>query len=77
MPKSHDITPRWLDLRRASAYCSMHRQTLMRHRARWGNLRQTRRRKMVRRREQHRFLHDVFDGFDCHEVQEAVNCLAG
>ncbi|HUJ89061.1 MAG TPA: helix-turn-helix domain-containing protein [Syntrophorhabdales bacterium] len=31
MPKDRGITPRWLDLRRASAYCSMHRQTLMRH----------------------------------------------
>ena len=27
----NDVTPRWLDLRQASKYASMHRQTLMRY----------------------------------------------
>ncbi len=31
MGNSSAITPRWLDLRVAGIYCSMHRQTLMRH----------------------------------------------
>jgi len=26
-----EICPRWLDMRQASKYCSMHRQTLVRH----------------------------------------------
>lgn len=31
MGDSSSITPRWLDLRLASRYCSMHRQTLLAH----------------------------------------------
>ncbi len=31
MGDSSTISPRWLDLRLASKYCSMHRQTLLAH----------------------------------------------